>query len=70
MSTAEPECSLERQWPLEVHGKRAEIAYCDGHVESKRRLDMIGQLQKDVGAQQNFDLVSGQTYSFAFTVNP
>ena len=42
----------ERQWPLEVHGKRAVIAYCDGHVESKRRLDLIGQLQKDLGAQQ------------------
>ena len=42
----------ERQWPLELHGKRAEILYCDGHVQSKRRLDLIGQLQKDPGTRQ------------------
>ena len=42
----------ERQWPLELHGKRAEILYCDGHVQSKRRLDMIGQLHKDPGMRQ------------------
>jgi prepilin-type processing-associated H-X9-DG protein len=42
----------ERQWPLEVHGKRAVIAYCDGHVESKRRLDLIGQLQPNTGLKQ------------------
>ncbi len=42
----------ERQWPLELHNKRAEILYCDGHVEAKRRLDMIGQLHKDVGMRQ------------------
>ena len=42
----------ERQWPLELHNKRAEILYCDGHVESKRRLDMIGQLHKDIGTRQ------------------
>jgi len=39
----------ERQWPLELHNGRAEILYCDGHVEAKRRLDMIGQLHKDLG---------------------
>ena len=33
--------------PLEVHAGRAGIAFCDGHVESKRRLDLIGQLHKD-----------------------
>lgn len=42
----------ERQWPLEVHGKRTSIAYCDGHVASKRRLDIIGQLHKDLGSRQ------------------
>jgi prepilin-type N-terminal cleavage/methylation domain-containing protein/prepilin-type processing-associated H-X9-DG protein len=42
----------ERQWPLELHNKRAEILYCDGHVEPKRRLDMIGQLHKDFGMRQ------------------
>lgn len=42
----------ERQWPLELHNNRAEILYCDGHVEGKRRLDMIGQLHKDRGLRQ------------------
>ena len=42
----------ERQWPLDLHSKRAEIAYCDGHVEAKRRSDIIGQLNKDLGARQ------------------
>ncbi len=42
----------ERQWPLELHTKRAKILYCDGHVESKRRLDIIGQLHKDLALKQ------------------
>jgi prepilin-type N-terminal cleavage/methylation domain-containing protein/prepilin-type processing-associated H-X9-DG protein len=42
----------ERQWPLELHGKRAVIAWCDGHVEPKRRLDIIGQLNTDVRLAQ------------------
>ena len=42
----------ERQWPQELHHKRAEILYCDGHVESKRRLDMIGQLHRDPATRQ------------------
>jgi len=42
----------ERQWPLELHGGRAEILFCDGHVEAKRRFDMIGQLQKEKGRRQ------------------
>ena len=42
----------ERQWPLEIHAGRASIAFCDGHVESKRRLDLIGQLHKDKGRRQ------------------
>lgn len=42
----------ERQWPLELHGGRTSIAFCDGHVEAKRRLDIIGQLHKDLGRRQ------------------
>jgi prepilin-type processing-associated H-X9-DG protein len=42
----------ERQWPLELHNKRAGISFCDGHVEMKRRLDMIGQLHKDKSKRQ------------------
>ena len=37
----------ERQWPLEVHAGRTSLVFCDGHAESKRRLDIIGQLHKD-----------------------
>ncbi len=43
----------ERQWPLELHGGRTSIAFCDGHVEAKRRLDIIGQLHKDLGRRQD-----------------
>jgi len=35
------------RWPLEVHAGRTSIVFCDGHAESKRRLDIIGQLHKD-----------------------
>ena len=37
----------ERQWPLELHAGRAELLFCDGHVEARRRVDFIGQLLKD-----------------------
>jgi prepilin-type processing-associated H-X9-DG protein len=37
----------ERQWPLEIHAGRTSLVFCDGHAESKRRLDIIGQLHKD-----------------------
>jgi prepilin-type N-terminal cleavage/methylation domain-containing protein/prepilin-type processing-associated H-X9-DG protein len=43
----------ERQWPLELHNGRAEILYCDGHVQARKRLDMIGQLHKDVSRGQS-----------------
>lgn len=42
----------ERQWPLEMHNRRAAILYADGHVEAKRRTDMIGQLHKDKDKRQ------------------
>ncbi len=35
-----------RQWPLEIHNRRAAILYCDGPVVPRRRLDIIGQLNK------------------------
>ena len=37
----------ERQWPLELHSGRANLLFCDGHVESRKRTDFIGQLLKD-----------------------
>ncbi len=42
----------ERQWPLEVHAGRATIVFCDGHVEAKRRRDIIGQLHQDPARRQ------------------
>ncbi|HAB18850.1 MAG TPA: hypothetical protein DCE44_20715 [Verrucomicrobiales bacterium] len=33
--------------PLEVHAGRAKIVFCDGHVEAKRRTDIIGQRHQD-----------------------
>ena len=47
----------ERQWPLELHKGRAEIIFCDGHVEPKKRPEIIGQLQtetslRDAAAKQ------------------
>jgi prepilin-type N-terminal cleavage/methylation domain-containing protein/prepilin-type processing-associated H-X9-DG protein len=46
----------ERQWPLELHHNRATILYCDGHVESKRRLDMIGWLHKEPAMRQKVSI--------------
>jgi len=34
----------ERQWPLEIHGTRANILFADGHVEAIPRTEMIAQL--------------------------
>ena len=42
----------ERQWPLELHGRRATLLFCDGHVEAMKRIQFIGQLNKDAGARQ------------------
>lgn len=33
----------ERQWPLEIHNQRANILFCDGHVEALPRALMISQ---------------------------
>ena len=42
----------ERQWPLELHANRASLVFCDGHVEAKKRIDFIGQLNKDAGRRK------------------
>lgn len=42
----------ERQWPLELHNRRANLLFCDGHAESRRRTDFIGQLHKDPGTRE------------------
>jgi len=42
----------EMQWPLEVHNKRANLVFCDGHVESLKRLKFIPQLSASLPGQQ------------------
>ncbi len=34
----------ERQWPLDLHSQRANILFCDGHVQSLKRIVFISQL--------------------------
>ena len=34
----------ERQWPLDLHSKRANIAWVDGHVEAKKRSSIVSFL--------------------------
>ena len=51
----------ERQWPLDLHNRRANILFCDGHVSAERRVDLAAQLVKDkadkerVGRRWNVD---------------
>ena len=42
----------ERQWPLDLHNKRATILFCDGHVTAERRTDLAAQLWKDQGNRE------------------
>ena len=42
----------DRQWPLDVHNARANLVFCDGHVESLKRQKFVAQLNTGLGAQQ------------------
>ena len=42
----------ERQWPLDLHNLRANLLFCDGHVQALRRKAFVSQLNTDPGAQQ------------------
>ena len=42
----------ERQWPLDLHNRRANILFCDGHVTSERRVDLAAQLVTDKAAKE------------------
>jgi len=42
----------ERQWPLEMHSARANLLFCDGHVETLKRQKFVAQLITGMGAQQ------------------
>jgi prepilin-type N-terminal cleavage/methylation domain-containing protein/prepilin-type processing-associated H-X9-DG protein len=34
----------ERQWPLDLHAKRANLLFCDGHVQPLKRTVFVSQL--------------------------
>jgi len=34
----------ERQWPLDLHSKRANLLFCDGHVQTLKRTAFVSQL--------------------------
>jgi prepilin-type processing-associated H-X9-DG protein/prepilin-type N-terminal cleavage/methylation domain-containing protein len=40
-----------RQSPLDLHSKRANITFCDGHVQSMRRIDVVPYLNTDQAAK-------------------
>ena len=42
----------ERQWPLDLHNRRANILFCDGHVSAERRVDLAAQLVKDMADKE------------------
>jgi prepilin-type N-terminal cleavage/methylation domain-containing protein/prepilin-type processing-associated H-X9-DG protein len=42
----------ERQWPLDLHGARASILFCDSHVQAVKRSSVVAQLNAGVAAQQ------------------
>jgi prepilin-type N-terminal cleavage/methylation domain-containing protein/prepilin-type processing-associated H-X9-DG protein len=42
----------ERQWPLDLHNRRANLVFCDGHVETLRREKFVSYLVTGMGAQK------------------
>jgi prepilin-type N-terminal cleavage/methylation domain-containing protein/prepilin-type processing-associated H-X9-DG protein len=42
----------ERQWPLDLHNSRANLQFCDGHVQAFKRKVFVSQLNTTTGAQQ------------------
>ena len=40
-----------RQAPLDLHSKRANITFCDGHVQSMKRIDIVPSLNTDQAAK-------------------
>ena len=42
----------ERQWPLDIHGDRATINFCDGHAQSFRRKQIVAPLNPGISTQQ------------------
>jgi prepilin-type N-terminal cleavage/methylation domain-containing protein/prepilin-type processing-associated H-X9-DG protein len=39
----------ERQWPLDLHNNRANIAFCDGHAQSSKRAAFVADLVASQG---------------------
>jgi len=42
----------DRQWPLDLHNLRANLIFCDGHVEGLKRIKFVAQLNAGLGAQR------------------
>jgi prepilin-type N-terminal cleavage/methylation domain-containing protein/prepilin-type processing-associated H-X9-DG protein len=42
----------ERQWPLDIHGLRVNVNFCDGHVESLKRQAIVAPLNPPMPLQQ------------------
>ena len=42
----------ERQWPLELHGRRANLLFCDGHVQPLPRTEFTAQLVEGQGEKE------------------
>ena len=42
----------ERQWPLELHSGRANLLFCDGHVEPMPRTDFVAQLVENEASKE------------------
>lgn len=42
----------ERQWPLDLHDLRADILFCDGHVQAVKRAFVVSQLNTPANAPE------------------
>ena len=47
-----PEVGKQFFWPLDVHAERANVNFCDGHVESLRRPSIVAALNTGTAAQE------------------
>ncbi len=41
----------ERQWPLDLHAERANLLFCDSHVQALKRKQFVAQLNTSPAAQ-------------------
>jgi prepilin-type N-terminal cleavage/methylation domain-containing protein/prepilin-type processing-associated H-X9-DG protein len=53
----------ERQWPLDLHNARANLAFCDGHAQGLRRKIFVGQQNTETSAQQEANRIWNIDYN-------